>query len=296
MSVRGGAWSIAAVMACGLLACSNATALENPPSPTPGTVDPAPLPDTGQGTGPTTPAPPADGGQARWIPAPGTTWQIQFSGAMDMDVNAEAIDLDLFDTPQSVIDALKARNRKVICYFSAGSYEDWRPDSGEFPPKALGAALDGWPGEQWLDVRSPELIELMKRRMDLAVQKGCDAVDLDNMDGFTNNTGFPLEANDQLHYNQTLAAEAHQRGLSIGLKNDLLQVQDLVEHFDFQINEQCHVYNECHMLLPFIEAGKAVFNIEYTGNQADVCASANAMNFDTLFKNRELDAARTPCR
>jgi hypothetical protein len=58
-------------------------------------------------------------------------------------------------------------------------------------------------------------------RLDLAVAKGCDGVEPDNVDGYANNTNFPLTVQDQLQFNIWLANEAHARGLSIGLKNDL---------------------------------------------------------------------------
>ena len=53
---------------------------------------------------------------------------------------ARAYDIDLFDAPKSTIDALHAKKRIVICYFSAGSHENWRPDAGSFPSSALGKA------------------------------------------------------------------------------------------------------------------------------------------------------------
>jgi hypothetical protein len=83
------------------------------------------------------------------------------------------------------------------------------------------------------------------------------------MDGYSNTSGFSLTPEDQLAYNRYLANEAHQRGLSIGLKNDLDQVPQLVEYYDFAVNEQCFEYDECEALSPFIDAGKAVFNAEY---------------------------------
>lgn len=43
--------------------------------------------------------------------------------------------------------------RKVICYFSAGSYENWRPDRHDFPSDVLGNNLEHWEGEKWLDIR-----------------------------------------------------------------------------------------------------------------------------------------------
>src|SRR6185503_12555875 len=103
----------------------------------------------------------------------------------------------------------------------------------------------------------------MRARMDVAVTRGCDAVDPDNVDGFANPSGFPLTAEDQLDYNRFLAAEAHARGLAVGLKNDVGQVDDLVADFDFQVNEECFDYDECDTLVPFVDAGKAVFQLQY---------------------------------
>ncbi|MGF1504974.1 MAG: endo alpha-1,4 polygalactosaminidase [Anaerolineae bacterium] len=58
---------------------------------------------------------------------------------------------DLFDTLQAVIDQLDDAGRIVICYFSAGSYEEWRPNAGHFPQEVVGLPLDDWPDERWLD-------------------------------------------------------------------------------------------------------------------------------------------------
>ena len=138
----------------------------------------------------------------------------------------------------------------------------------------------------------------MKQRLDLAMDKGCDAVEPDNVDGYSNRPGFPLSYDDQLDYNRFIAREAHARGLSVGLKNDLDQVDDLLPDFDWALNEECFDYDECGMLLPFIEAGKAVFQVEYGGESkaGRVCPRANAMNFDTLIKHVDLNAWRIACR
>lgn len=241
----------------------------------------------------------ADGGAGLpWRPAPGTSWQIQLSGALDTTVDAALYDVDLFDQPAAAVAALHALGRKVICYFSAGSYEDWRPDASSFPASAIGAPLQGWPGEWWLDVRASSVRDIMGARMDLAVQKGCDGVDPDNVDGYANATGFPLTAADQLDYNRFLAGAAHARGLAVGLKNDLGQIPDLVGDFEWILDEQCFQYAECGLLQPFAAAGKPVFEIEY-GDQAlaaEVCPQANALGIGTLVKDLALDAWRIPCR
>lgn len=232
-----------------------------------------------------------------WQPAPGTTWQIQLQGEINTEWDVEMYDIDLFDVPEAVIQKLHDDGRIVICYFSAGSYEDWRDDADVFPSKVIGKPLEGWEGENWLDIRQIELLApIMTARLDLAAEKGCDGVDPDNVNGYTNDTGFPLTYDDQLAYNLWLAEESHQRGLSIGLKNDLEQIEDLVEHFDWALNEQCFAYDECDLLLPFIEAGKAVFGIEYEGQPEDYCPLANDMGFSWLTKSLDLaDEPPNPC-
>jgi hypothetical protein len=233
-----------------------------------------------------------------WQPHPGTSWQYQISGTVDTSVNAEVYDIDLFDNSAATVAGLKAQGRKVVCYFSAGSYENWRPDVSSFPAAVIGNPLDGWPGENWLDTRAQAVRDIMGKRMDLAVQKGCDGVDPDNVDGYTNNPGFPLTAATQLDYNKFLANAAHARNLAVALKNDIDQIPDLVSYFDFQVNEQCFQYNECDKVQPFVTAGKPVFNVEYgaASLSTTVCPKANALNFDSLIKNLNLDAWRVSCR
>jgi hypothetical protein len=232
-----------------------------------------------------------------WQPFPGTSWQWQLTGEIDTAFDVQMYDIDLFDTPQAVIDQLHADGRIVICYFSAGSWEDWRPDADDFPTEVLGNDLDGWEGEKWLDIRQLDALgPLMAARLDLAVKKDCDGVEPDNVDGYTNNTGFPLAYAHQLAYNTWLAVQAHTCGLSIGLKNDLEQIPDLLPYFDWALNEECFTYNECDLLKPFVQANKAVFGVEYDLESAQFCPQANNLNFDFLKKNWELDAWRESCR
>jgi len=235
---------------------------------------------------------------AWWQPRPKTSWEIQLQGTIDTTKPVQAYDIDLFDVPASTIAALKAQGKKVICYFSAGTYEQWRPDAGSFAQGILGSPLGDWPGERWLDIRNFQtsgLATVMTKRFDLAVQKRCDAVDMDNVDGFTQKSGFSMTYQDQLSYNKWLASQAHARGLAAGLKNDLRQIKDLVPFFDFLVDESCTAYDECGMLKPFVDAGKAVFGISYPelggkNLQTYVCPVVNALNYDWVIKNRLLGA------
>ena len=243
------------------------------------------------------PAPPSDSPPGHWTPPLAAAWQIQYTGALDASLPVDLYNLDLFDASPETIAALRARGIKVMCYFSAGSFEDWRPDAGNFPASVLGDDLEGWPGERWLDIRNLQaLAPIMLERITLAAQKGCDGVDPDNVDGYANATGFPLVAEDQLAYNIFLATAAHQMGLGIGLKNDLEQIPALVSHFDWALDEECFTYGECGLLLPFIQAGKPVFVIEYQLAPEAFCPQANNLQFNAIQKNRDLDAFRFPCR
>jgi len=229
-------------------------------------------------------------------PQPLVTWQWQLSGSVNTSYDVDIYDIDLFDTSETLIQQLHSNGKKVICYFSAGSYEQWRSDAGQFNAADLGNPLDGWAGERWLDIRTANVLTIMKARLDIAKDKGCDGVEPDNMDAYTNQSGFALNAQDQLTYNRQIATESHARGLSVGLKNDLDQIAQLVDDFDFAVNEQCFEFNECQLLAPFIQQNKAVLNAEYLQQYVDdsnirstLCLDANSQQFSTLILPLDLD-------
>jgi hypothetical protein len=239
------------------------------------------------------PLPPA---ARAWVPAVADTWQWQLRGSVNTSYPVAVYDVDLFDTPQATIDALKAAGRRVVCYFSAGSSEDWRSDFARFDAADMGNPLDQWPGERWLDTRSANVRAVMQARLDLAVVKRCDGVEPDNMDGYANQPGFPLTAESQLNYNRFIASQAHARGLAVGLKNDVEQLAALEPDFDFAVNEQCHQYGECGGYAVFTANAKPVFNAEYASHwvtdaaaRAQLCASARAAGLRTLVLAEALD-------
>lgn len=232
---------------------------------------------------------------ARWVPEPGTPWQWQLTDPVDIGVDVPVYDVDSTYTDAATVAALHAKGRKVICYVNAGAWENFRPDRQAFPGSVLGEA-DGWPGERWLDIRQIGILKpIMAARFAACRAKGFDAIEADLVDGYTDTTGFPLTAADQLRYDLMLAGLAHGLGLSIGLKNDLDQVPQLVGVFDFSIDEQCFQYDECDQLLPFVKAGKAVFEVEYQLTTNQFCDRAKAMGFSAMRKNPALDAPRWPC-
>jgi endo-alpha-1,4-polygalactosaminidase (GH114 family) len=264
----------------------------------PASASPSPAPVSTQVPTPTpVPVPPVEDW---WRPAPGLSWQWQLSDfEIDTSIQADVYDIDL-DVDASVIGDLHAKGRWVICYISVGSQEDWRADKDQFPAEVLDNDYDGWPGEKWLDIRQiDKLAPVMRARLDRCASKGFDAVEPDNMEVYTNDTGFPLTYEDQLKYARWLADEAHQRGLAIGQKNASDQVLDLVQVYDFAITEDYFFYNEAESMLPYIKAGKPVFAAEYTdlaGDFESFCARSMEFGFSTILKNRELDSWVQTCK
>ena len=264
-----------------LIGCdSDSDGPDGPPSP-PGNLDPNVAPVT----------------EGDWYrPAADVTWQWQLDGPINTGYAVELYDVDLRETPDATIDALHAAGRFVICYFSAGSGDADRPDYDRFLASDLGRTLDGFPSERWLDIRSANVFQIMLDRLDLAVARGCDGVEPDNVDGYTNDSGFPLTATDQLAFNRHLANAAHARGLSIALKNSGDQAAELVDYYDFELNEECFEFEECEQLAPFTQQGKPVLNVEYSRSRSasealaqSVCPQANALGLRTLLMPEDLD-------
>lgn len=238
----------------------------------------------------------AAAGPEFWRPSAGATFQIQLQGDVDLSYDATVYDVDMFDTPSSVVSELHDMGRQAVCYVSAGSYERWRPDADDFPRKVLGNGLAGWPGERWLDIRKLRLLRpIMQARLRMCADKGFDGIDFDNVDGFTNETGFSLTRRDQIRYLRFLSRAAHARGLAAGMKNLPQLAREMEPRFQFAVNEQCFRYDECEEYLAFIEAGKPVFNIEYGLEVESFCPQANEWGFTSQRKPRDLSAPREAC-
>jgi hypothetical protein len=231
--------------------------------------------------------------------APGQRWQYQLDGRLDTSVDAQVFDIDLFDNTAESFAALHAAGRKVICYFDT-AYEPGRPDSDKLAP-FRGNPIDGWPDQAWVDQREPAVLAVLRDRIAQAKDKGCDAIEADDVDARDNDPGFPLTAADQRAFITALAEAAHKAGLKFGLKNALDDVSALVSVADFAINEECIQFDECDLLVPFIASGKAVYHVEYTEDDfeslaQDVCDRSNALGFDTVLKHLDLDAPLRACK
>ena len=257
-----------------------------------------------------------------WKPALVTSWHWMIDHALDLsnprdmglqDPNGKKLnfrpptvyDIDWESNSSKTVKALHAINTKVICYVDVGVYESYRPDARKFPKAVRGKPDSHWDGSYWLDIRRLDvLLPIMRARFEVCKNKGFDAIEPDEVDGYANDSGFNLSYNDQLKYNRAIAELAHSMGMSVGLKGDIGQVRDLWTDFDWTLNEQCFEFDECGVLSTYFTAnGKAVFNVEYddpfSGHRvqtSEFCPQANAANFNSMKMPLDLNGGRWPCR
>jgi hypothetical protein len=233
---------------------------------------------------------------ARWRPPQHLTWYWQLTGKVRTSYDVDAYDLDAFETSAATVRALHAAGKHVICYVDVGTWENFRPDAGKFPKSVLGRG-NGWPGERWLDIRRLSVLEpIMTARMQMCRSKGFDALEPDNIDGYTNKTGFPLTARDQLTYDEWVADEAHKLGLAIFQKNDPEQARRLEPYFDGVLDEQCNQYSECSSFQPYLTAGKPVLNAEYDLPTQRFCAADDRAGIMGAVYSIDLNGSRfEPC-
>ncbi|MEK7461200.1 MAG: endo alpha-1,4 polygalactosaminidase [Patescibacteria group bacterium] len=236
-----------------------------------------------------------------WQPTPGLSFQWQLTKLpIDTSVAADVYEIDGLDNGKEIVDNLHAQGRRVICYVDVGSWENYRDDASQFPADVLGNVYQGWSDERWLDIRQiDQLAPILSQRFDTCRDKGFDAVEADNVDGFEQTTGFPITADDQLQFNRWVAAQVHQRGMAVALKNDGAQAAELVNDFDFVVTEECVLQNNCDEYALFRAAGKLHLNAEYTDTPITVeqmCAVAKQQGFTTVLKQRDLDINRKTCQ
>ncbi|KAJ6789593.1 hypothetical protein PWT90_09058 [Aphanocladium album] len=240
---------------------------------------------------------------ALWQPEVGQAWQIVIRGPLDMSKpltpDVPVWDIDAVDNPASTIQALRDAGKKVICYFSAGTWENWRKDKDDFPEEDIGKGLPKWKGEKYVNIRSQAIRDIMTARIQAAHDSGCHAIDPDNLDIYSSDSGFDITPEEAAEYLNFLAAEAKKLGMSTGLKNAPEIVPLVIDSTHFVVNEECaNPENEnCGEYQPYIASGKPVFQIQYPagvpniddavvkGNCSRQGTAAGSDSFSTVFKD-----------
>lgn len=218
-------------------------------------------------------------------------------GSVPDDPGAAVVEVDA-EVGADAVARLEAGGAYTVCYISAGSWEEWRPDADAFPAEVLGEALDEWPGERYVDLRRLDVLApLWGARLDACAAAGFDAVDPDNVDSFENDSGFDLTADDAAAAVRWLAEAAHERGMAMGLKNAPGLVPLVGGEVDFAVVEQCLQYGFCGDYAPLVAAGKPVFAVEYRdegATLAEVCAAVPT-GFSMLLADYALDSPGARC-
>ncbi|ORX57832.1 hypothetical protein BCR36DRAFT_344570 [Piromyces finnis] len=236
--------------------------------------------------------------EARWVPNQHETWNIALGSGFDISrESADVLEVDLENTSSSKIQDFHKRGKKVICYFSGGTVEDYRSYFNQYT-KVDGLVRNkysAWPRERWLDYRVSGYKSLIKQRISEAVSKHCDGIDVDNVDGYQvgdvkNNWSDPLTKQDAIKFTSWLGQTAHDMGIAIGLKNCLDIVDTVGKYYDFAVNEGCARRNECHWYKNFLSTGKPVLGITYHGlssNRDALCKNLNGLPISMIIKDGE---------
>lgn len=253
----------------------------------------APL-DAPQGP-PETMAPNGDAGAGSARIEPGQRLHYQVSGAPSVTGTADVFVLDLFEVEPAQLDAARAAGGVTIAYFSAGSFEPWRPDADAFPDRAIGARLADYPNERWLDPSDPQVRAIMRARLLRARDKGFDGVFPGALDAHLASSGFALSAADQLDYARFLSAEARALGLSPGLSGGFASAEALSRDFDFAIDVGCFAADSCERLQPLLDRGVPVFDLEVGGELSELCPRAEAFGIGLALKRASFDAWSEYC-
>ena len=231
-----------------------------------------------------------------WQPEQRLTWYWQLTGKVNNAEPVAAYDIDGFENTAEEVATLHAQGKHVICYIDVGTAENFRPDYSEFPKSVLGRS-NGWPGEHWLDIRQLGVLEpIMTARFQMCREKGFDAVEPDNMEGYANKSGFPLTAQEQLTYNEWVAGEVHSLGMAVLQKNDGEQTDEQEQYFDGALSEECNQFHECADFDPYLLAGKPVLNAEYKLTTKKFCAADESAGLMGARFNLALNGHRfEPC-
>jgi len=222
----------------------------------------------------------------------GITWAWVLAGGAIPNAAVDVVDVDLVETPAAEVHWVESNGIRTVCYISVGTFEDGRPDAGDYPEEILGNTWDEW-DERYVDIRRLDVLgPILEARLDLCADKGFSAVEPDNLDTYGADTGFDLTASDAIGFARWIADEAHRRGLAVAQKNAPELSKDLVDSFDFAITEDCFDDGWCTEMAPYGEAEKAILDAEYTDRMdslsLDVCAQASDLGISVLLADRPL--------
>jgi hypothetical protein len=202
--------------------------------------------------------------------------------------------------PSPVVEAIHAAGHYSICYVEAGAFQTGFPDDADYAPadygnKAKQYRMQGYPNEWWLDISgfrnyvagepstltgaAVNIAAALGERFSWCATEGHDAVEPDDLDGYTNNSasgakggGWGLTQADSAGFERWIAYTVHADGLAVLQKNDTANANADEPLFDGVLSEQCNQYHD-PCAGPggdwdaYLNAGKPVLNAEYQGHE-----------------------------
>lgn len=232
-----------------------------------------------------------------YVPPSDVSWDARLDDAVDIDEPVDLFYLDVELQPENDLAALEAAGRHYLCYLSAGTFEDFRDDAAQFPAAVLGKDAP-FRGERWLDVRAPEVREIMAKRVAGLAAKGCDGVPPSSLAVYTVDSGFPLTQSDVLDYARWLAERIHGAGMSAGLSAPAELTAELWPSFDFGLAIDCLATSQCAECDVFTTAKKPVLHVEF-GDQSsalELCTAAEQLGFVPLVTTRSFSGQSVHCQ
>jgi len=194
-----------------------------------------------------------------------------------------------FDT-QYIEEFKKTENGAVLCYLSVGTLESYRPyfknqikaDKKAFKKKYRGLVMGRmrhFRDEKYFDVRKiDKLMPIMKERMVELKEKGCDAIETDNVDcyqarecgGQWKNKTRRYKLRQSAQYAIRIAETAHELGMPILLKNSLSMYNypGILDVYDGASVESCVIYGECEILSVWGMMDRLVIGSEYRNQRS----------------------------
>jgi len=233
--------------------------------------------------------------EAYWKPQQGQSYNIMLSEEHPNFSNekADIVEVDL--THVESVKQFHKLGKKVICYFSGGTAEDFRDDYREYfkHEGLVRDVYDEWSQERFVDYRKDSLKPILTARIKRAKEIGCDGIDVDNIDLYqikkVKNWNNPITKNDAIRFSNWFTSTIHNYGMSVGLKNCYDMVNDVKNIFDFGISEDCANKGECQYYTNFLKSQKPVFAINYSTNyKPKVCQFQKSLPLTNVFKSKGL--------
>jgi len=261
-------------------------------------------------------------------PAPGSAniWDT------DLFQDSNTADAGIPTGRSPVVQAIHAAGHYSICYVEAGAYQVGFPDDSHFATADYGGIgntatqMQGYADEYWFDLTgfrnyaagrpgtltgaARDIASALSRRFAWCKLEGQDAVEPDDLDGYTNQstsgvTPWGMTQADSAGFERWLVNNIHAHGLAAFQKNDPENTAADAPLYDGMVIEECNYGQDpCSGsggdATAYLAARKPVLNAEYTSDgetAANFCAADTTAGIVGALFDVDLDGMTyEPCQ